>query len=69
MEQSGLFGACANDDFFVTDDKPRCRDVSRQYFAVAGVQRRDRDDQLPTGGTIPIKRMVEACKLESPIFD
>ena len=27
------------------------------------------EDQLPTGGTIPIKRMVEACKLESPISD
>ena len=27
------------------------------------------DDQLPTGGTIPIKRMVKACKLESPISD
>ena len=25
------------------------------------------DDQLPTGGTIPIKRLVESCKLESPI--
>ena len=27
------------------------------------------DDQLPTGGTIPIKRLVESCKLESPITE
>ena len=27
------------------------------------------DDQLPTGGTIPIQRLVESCKLEVPISD
>ena len=27
------------------------------------------DDQLPTGGTIPIQRLVESCKLEAPISD
>ena len=27
------------------------------------------DDQLPTGGTIPIQRLVEYCKLEVPISD